>query len=174
MISSRSSRAASIVSSAVILALLMTAGAAFAHSELKKGEPEEGVRLENPPRHAYLTFTEAPAADSAFQVLDGCGRNVVTKLERFDVTLHAKLRVGQPGAWQVRYDVISDEDGHESKESYAFTVKGKKDCSADEGPGGDASGTLPGEESDFPIVPIAIGTLVIIAGAIAIRIKSSG
>ncbi|MEA2460347.1 MAG: copper transport protein [Actinomycetota bacterium] len=169
-----------------VLALTLLSGAlavgpstiAAAHGELESGTPKEGAVLQKVPKHAYLNFSEAPSDDSVLKVTDGCGRDVVKKLERFDITLHAELTPGQPGTWKMSYDVISDEDGHETEGSYNFKVQGTKDCSQDTASGGtdgtQASGSpLPGEDSSFPVVPVAIGALVLIGGAVAVRTKSS-
>ena len=161
----------------VVLAL---GGIASAHGDLRGGEPKEGARLAKPPRHAYLNFTETPSNNSKLEVFDGCGDRVVTNLERFDLTLHANLARGEPGEWRVRYDVISSEDGHETKGSYTFTVRGTKDCSAPpSGNDDDEAQTAPGSEilvnddSGFPVVPVVMGALVLIGGAFAVRVMSS-
>jgi methionine-rich copper-binding protein CopC len=161
-----------------LCALFLFAGAALAHGDLEDKEPKEGARLKKPPKHAYLTFTETPTNDSSLKVVDGCDENVVTKLEKFDVTLHAELGRGQPGEWTVRYDVVSNEDGHETKGSYTFTVKGSPDCdgsdTAGQGdPDGEVAPSLPSDDSGFPIVPVAMGAVVLIGGAILIRVQSS-
>jgi methionine-rich copper-binding protein CopC len=153
-------------------------GTALAHGELKSGTPKEGAVLKKAPKHAYLNFSEAPSPDSVLKVIDGCGNNVVEKLERFDITLHAELGAGQPGTWEMSFDVISDEDGHETQGSYEFTVEGKKDCSKDTASNGDGSasestGLDVVDDSSFPVVPVAIGAMVLIGGAIAVRAKSS-
>jgi methionine-rich copper-binding protein CopC len=169
----------------VLLATLILAfslstlvGIATAHGDLRTGEPEEGSTLKKPPKHAYLNFSETPSNDSKLEVFDGCGEEVVNKLERFDITLHATLSAGQPGTWKVTYDVISAEDGHETKGSYNFTVTGEKDCSdASAGSGSDSGeGNFDlalSEDSSFPIVPVVIGALVLIGGALLVRVKSS-
>jgi methionine-rich copper-binding protein CopC len=165
-----------------LLPSLLLVGVAQAHGELESGTPKEGAVLKKVPKHAYLNFSEAPSPDSVMKVFDGCNQNVVKKLERFDITLHAELRAGQPGTWKLVYDVISDEDGHETSGSYNFKVKGAKDCSADTedpddtaAPGTQAAGDLTDDEGGggFPVVPVAIGAIVLIAGAALIRAKTS-
>jgi methionine-rich copper-binding protein CopC len=164
-----------------ILFGLVFAGAALAHGDLEDMEPKEGARLNKPPKHAYLTFTETPTNDSGLKVVDGCDENVVKKLEKFDATLHALLNAGQPGEWTVRYDTISDEDGHEVKGSYTFSVKGTPDCTGSDtvspgdpdDPDDEAAPTLPEDDSSFPVVAVAMGAAVLIGGAILIRIQSS-
>lgn len=152
-------------------------GVAHAHGELESGRPKENATLKKAPKHAYLNFSEVPSADSVLKVFDGCGKNAVSKLEKFDITLHAELRAGQPGTWEIRYDVISDEDGHETSGSYNFEVKGNKDCSKDTAGPEDDPGVFAFTKDDgsgFPIVPVTIGAAVLIAGAVLIRAKTSG
>jgi methionine-rich copper-binding protein CopC len=162
-----------VISSVFVLQSLP--GVAQAHSELEKARPKAGSSLQSPPGHAYLDFSEAPSGDSVLEVFDGCGTNVVKKLEQFDITLHVLLRKGQPGDWRVKYDVISDKDGHESRGGYRFTVAGKKDCSHAAGRGG---GTLAGDTSNggsgFPWVPVAIGAIVLLGGTLVVRARTGG
>lgn len=157
---------------------------ATAHGDLQSTIPEKGSKLKRPPDHLIINFTETPAKQSVVSVKDGCKDDVVDVLEFEEKVAHIFLTEGQPGKWTVSYDVISAVDGHRTDGSYTLTVTGKSDCSgkggsgpADNGTGpgnqaegGDGSGDGGGEdESSFPVVPVALGSVGLIALALIAR-----
>ena len=138
--------------------------------------------MASPPRKVAITLTEAPAPGTEISVIDGCRRDLVTDISRSGEVVEAALKKGQPGKWTVRFRSVSAVDGHTSRDTFDFTVTGKKDCSKpkkeeptpeDSIAGGEdtqvASDDLPDEGSSFPIVPFAIGSVVVIAGALLLR-----
>jgi methionine-rich copper-binding protein CopC len=173
------------------LFVLVTLGTAFASTALGHGEidsaiPEPESTVGGPPNHLIINFTEAPTKDAVFKVLDGCGTNLIDVAEIQDGTGHVFLKKGgEPGKWEVSYKIISAVDGHPTKGSYGLTVKGKKDCSKPEDPaggdpqgnaGGDnaggAAGAPTGDEDDggsFPVIPVALGTVAVVALAFLAR-----
>jgi copper resistance protein C len=172
----------------VALALLLAAPAvAFGHGELESAIPEPDSTLGKPPNHLILNFTEPPTKDAVFKVLDGCGRNLIAETAVQERTGHVFLtKGGQPGEWKVSYKVVSATDGHASKGSYGLTVRGQKDCSEPEEPTGNGGGGTDGNGggggdqaaptgdeaeggSSFPWVPVAIGTVALVALAFIAR-----
>jgi methionine-rich copper-binding protein CopC len=163
--------------------LLLMPGTARAHSELESSRPAEGARQKKPPDHIVLRFSEVPAEDSIVKVSDECTKNLVDDSFVAGNAFHAQLVGGTGGKYVVEYALISAEDGHPTRGTFSFTVKGPADCSADEpddtagnadgdaGNGNNDDGAAPdteptGDEDDSssPMIPIALGGL----GAIAI------
>ena len=168
---------AGLVSAVLLLAFL--GGAAQAHGDLDVTFPKAGSKVGAPIDHLAITFTEAPTSDSAIKVLDGCGGNVVDRLEIEDRVAHVYTAGGQPGKWKVSYRTISSVDGHLVKGSYGLRVSGEPDCSApkkDDGPdnppraGGNGEPPPDDDEgSSFPTVPVVLGSAVVIGAALLIR-----
>ena len=168
--------------------------ATWAHGEKEATDPEDGARLSRPPGEVSVTLSEAPGPGSSFMVSDGCSRDVVAAVEtdreanEVKGFLAAVIEGGEPGTWKARYRAISSIDGHETKDTFTFEVRGKRDCSSSKGEGkGQGSGDdaqigggedtrIAGdeEESSFPIVPIAVGTVVLVGVALVLRRSSSG
>ena len=122
--------------SLLTIALVVVAGgtAALAHGILESAKPEPDSTASAPPRVVTTTLSEDPVPDGRYIVRDGCGRVVSKGFTVDEDTISAPTPDGQPGRWQVRFDFISSEDGHRYNETYSFSVKGKKDCSAPEEP----------------------------------------
>jgi copper resistance protein C len=171
------------VLAAAALFVLLVSGPAGAHGELEKTQPAEGAVLKQPPGHVTITLTEAPAEGAVLRVVDGCKNNLVPEPLISERSLHSPLDDGQPGRWKVSYRVVSAEDGHLTKGSYTFQVKGNKDCSADEPEAdtgdevGPASTPITAEDTGsddggFPILPVGLGAAVVLVAAIAIRVTS--
>ena len=157
---------------AVILAVPLQT-TAYAHAERIKSSPEEGAKLDEVPTQMAIGFSEPPTGDSNLEVTDGCGNDVIDELKVANQQVSASLTDGQPGKWNVRSSVVSGLDGHPTKDSWSFTVSGQKDCSAGggEGGGGRAGGDEDdAEESSFPVVPVALGALAVLAVAVLLRV----
>lgn len=156
-----------------VIVLLLWPLDALGHGELKRALPPADSVLRRPPPHVMLTFTEPPTKDSKIEVLDGCQRDVVEQVILAKSTAHIYLRGGgQPGIWQVGYQVISKTDGHPEKGALHFAVRGKVDCDAETrepspSPSLAAAGDDPdGGGSSRPLI------LVAVAGAIAVGIAA--
>ena len=159
------------------------AGAALAHGGLQASSPEDGARVAASPGKLTMTFSEVPAKDSVMKVSDGCKRDVVASTSVAGNDLVGTLGDGQPGKWRASYRVISAEDGHLTKGRLSFTVKGKKDCNPDGDGGGGVdptegpadAGDGPGAgESDFPVVPVAVGAAGLLIVGLVVRRVSAG
>ena len=153
---------------------------ALAHGDLRESSPEAGSRVAEPPQEVTLTLAEPAAEGSTVVVTDGCGEEVSGPLDIKRGILTAQIAGGQPGRWLVDLRSISAVDGHVIKEAFTFKVAGK-DCSpdaADIEPETDISpGTSsrppienPDEEgTSFPVIPFALGTVAVVAVALAVR-----
>lgn len=148
---------------------------AYPHAELDTSNPAAGSTVASVPSQTTLSFTEEPAAESVIKIFDGCNKNVnagqTVSGKAITVTLADSA---QPGDWKVNWKSISADDGHVEHGNYAFTVSGKADCSNDKasgGGGGNASGDTGG--SSFPVVPVVIGAVVLLALAFFVRSRTS-
>lgn len=148
----------------------LSIGVAWAHAERLRSVPEQGTKLDKAPAELSIDFTEPPTGDANLVVMDGCETDVVQELQVQDTSVSASLAEGQPGTWVVRSTVVSGVDGHQTNDSWSFTVKGSKDCSApseatdqarDEGDSED--------ESSLPVVPVAIGAVAVLGIALLLR-----
>lgn len=162
----------------LVLAFLVgSATPALAHAERSGSTPDDGERLKSAPNNMRIEFTEPPIADAAFEVLDGCGRDVVQGIEVQGTEITASLAEGQPGEWSVRTQVVSGIDGHSTKDRWAFSVTGTEDCEAEPDPGdGDPEASaedITDDGGSFPLLAFAAGTLLVIALALMLRKKSS-
>lgn len=161
-------------------------GTALAHGDLESTIPEADSKLKKPTDHIIINFTEPPAKASSVEVVDGCKDDIIEEVDFEERVAHVFLSEGQPGRWKVSYQVVSAADGHKTDGSYSLTVAGKADCSdkgggKDDANGGDddsdgtgsgpsAGGDDPDEEgSSFPVVPVIIGTAVLLALALLAR-----
>lgn len=160
--------------------LVVTATAASAHGVYTNSSPPKGERLGAVPDEVRVTLTEDPAHGSTIRVTDGCGRNVVehVNLEGPDLVAVVGGHVApEPGAWRVSFRSISAVDGHPARGSFAFEVRGNRDCARDEGPvdekteSPDTSSQPPivNDETSFPWMPFALGTLVLVVVALIAR-----
>ncbi len=184
----RASLSRPIVTPLVVLLLALIAGSAAAHGEKVKTDPPEGAGLKSPPGSVSVTLSEAPTAQAKLQVVDGCGRQVARSVKVQGSDIVASVANAEPGRWKASFRAISSVDGHESEDTWAFAVDGKKDCSKDEPTGGEETGdddgieqgteatgdTAPADEgSGFPVVPVAIGAVVLLGGAFLVRRSTS-
>ena len=166
------------------LCLLVVAGPASAHGDLHGTDPEPGSTLGKAPRSVSVTLTEAPGPGSILKVSDGCSDDAGEKVSLEGSKLVAQVPDGQPGDWVLRYRAVSSVDGHVTRGSVHFVVRGKKDCSEPDpeetdtqiGGGTDtrvANPDPPGDGSGFPVVPVAIGSAVLVGLALVLRRASA-
>ena len=176
--------------------LCLGTGAAWAHGDIVKTDPKKNTEIAMP-KVVSVTLSEAPVPQSKLAVTDGCGRDVTEDVSVQDDTLQASIGDAQPGKWKAAYRVVSAVDGHPTEDNWSFTVEGTADCdgeteevaptddpspvptdTADEtsSAAGDDSGTTNAsdtEESSFPVVPVVIGGVALVAVAAFVRAKSS-
>lgn len=162
----------------LVPALLCLASAAQAHGDLQSSDPAAGAEVQKTPRSISLTLTEPPGPGTTVRVVDGCRRNVAAAVKRSGSVVDVELADPQPGKWTVRYRSVSSVDGHAVKGSYRFAVKGqrgsctRKSSVEDEVAGGEDTRIEPEDVEDtgsFPVIPFAIGSVVVIALAFILR-----
>lgn len=164
----------------VALMVTLVAPVALAHGDITNTTPEEGTRVRKVPQVVAVSLAEKPARGSKLVVVDGCRNEVSGDPVLGGLTLSAPVADAQPGRWDVTLTSISAEDGHLVEDEYSFRVAGKKDCDGedDEEPSadptedvelGEPQPPLQNDETSFPMVPFAIGTLVLVGGALAVR-----
>ena len=159
--------------------LLLCAAPAFAHGDLQGSNPEGGSSIAKRPKRISLTLTEPPGPGTTVRVTDGCKRNVPARVDQSGQDVTAAVSQGEPGRWHVRFRAVSSIDGHTSKGGIRFTVRGKKDCSKDGSDveiDGGSDTLIESEESTgstFPVVPVVIGSAVLIGVAFVLRKISS-
>lgn len=159
------------VLSIATLIVVASSAPAFGHAALTKSTPKDGAKLDAVPATVEIDYAEPPTTDSRFTVTDGCGRDVARDIEILNQRITAAVDSGQPGDWKVEWSVVSAVDGHLTKDGVAFTVEGQADCdqaAADDTPTDEESGG-----SSFPVVPVAVVTLVILGVAMAVRLRSN-
>jgi copper resistance protein C len=172
---------------AALLLCLISIRAAFAHGDMDSTDPAPDSVVKEVPEHLYINFTETPSKGASVKLLDGCQRDVLDEIEIVERTMHIySVDSAQPGRWEVRYKIISTEDGHPSSGGYSFRVKGKKDCSEPDQEGGSegassdepaTSGDVSGQEtagaedpgSTSVVVIAALGTLALLGATLMIR-----
>lgn len=164
--------------------LVLSAGPAGAHGAIESAHPTQGSKVGQPPREVSVHLAEPAAQGSTLVVTDGCKESVGGEAQIDGEMFTVPIQDGRPGRWNVKVRSISSVDGHLVKESFSFTVRGKKDCSAEESPNddsdpdddvelGDPQPPIENDETSFPIVPFALGTVVLIGLAIALRRSKS-
>ena len=157
----------------------------LAHGDLGETIPSADTELKKPPSHLIINFTEPPTKNSVVRVKDGCGDEITDSVDFTGGVAHVFTDEGQPGAWKVSYEVVSAQDGHKTDGGYGFKVLGKKDCSIPEekpDPGGNGEGSGegpqanegggsgdPDDESSFPVIPVVIGGVGVMALALVAR-----
>ena len=180
--------------------LCLCAGAALAHGDTVKTDPKKNSRVAIP-NMVSVTLSEAPVPQSQLMVTDGCGDNVTGNVSVEGETLQASIGDAQPGKWKAAYRVVSAVDGHPTEDDWSFTVQGTADCDADDdqvepteptdepspeptttddepsSAAGDDSGTTStsdSQESSFPVVPVVLGGVALVAVAAVVRAKTAG
>jgi methionine-rich copper-binding protein CopC len=151
---------------------------ALAHGTYVSSDPAAHSKVAEPPAEVTITLSEKPAPGSTVSVVDGCNSDVAVNVKESGDDLVVALDPGQPGLWDVSFKSISAEDGHEVEDDFTFVVKGQKDCAAAANESPSTSSRPPitndDEGSSFPVVPLAIGTIVVVGGALLLRRGSSG
>lgn len=169
-----------------VVMMLAPAPRARAHAELESSSPAAQSRVDVAPKRVALEFTEPPTDEGVLRIRDGCRRNVTETARVSGKSLRANIGFAQPGAWRVRYTVVSKVDGHVTRGTFAFRVKGKRDCSAQPGENrseaenGTSAERAFGEEGDpsdegsgIPWVVAALGSAALVGGALLVRRLSS-
>lgn len=169
---------------AVAALLVLTTAPAHAHGDLQGTSPVDGSTVGEVPGTISITLTEAPTRGAEASAIDGCRSKVPAAIavEGDDIVLTPAG--GEPGRWKVKYRAVSSVDGHQTRGSISFTVRGKKDCSSEEPEesgdvidAADNPGILdnpnPPDDGSSWLLWVAGGTLVLLVLAFVIR-RSSG
>lgn len=169
---------------ALLFALsVVLSGVALAHGDIQSTDPEEGSHPVDPPDEVRITFTQAPTADSRFEVVDGCDNDVLAGVSGEGPNAVLEIEGGSTGAWTVRYRVISSVDGHPSRGNFSFLV-GRGPLNCDE-PTPDVTEDVPPEAAPsppsddpsggtgFPVIPLLLGGAAVVAVAFAVRMFAS-
>jgi methionine-rich copper-binding protein CopC len=162
--------------------LLGLPSTALAHGDIRDSSPAAGTEVTKPPAEVTLLLAEPVAQGSTVEVTDGCEREVSGDLKLTREVVETPIAGGEPGRWLVRLRSISAVDGHAIKEAFTFKVSGKKDCTPEDGDdvepdtdiSPDTSSRAPivnpdEEDSSFPVVAFALGTVAVVAVALAVR-----
>ena len=163
--------------------LALSAGPAGAHGELQGTDPAKGASLGSVPDDVSLTLTEAPGPGSTLEVTDGCERAVAGRVSRDGSDLQASVKGGEPGRWSMTYRAVSSVDGHVTKGKVRFKVTGERDCSEPQSAetdveigGGEDTQVANEDRSEgggFPLIQLALGTVVLVGIALLLRASTS-
>jgi methionine-rich copper-binding protein CopC len=166
------------VAAVVALLFALFPGRAGAHAELQSADPEPRSVVDEVPETVTLRLTEPAAPQSRIVVDDGCERDVTGATSIDGRTVEITTADAQPGRWRVEYRLLSAVDGHVVQGEYRFRVEGEPDCPEESHDNGEsepeeAAPLLPDEGGGLPLVPIVIGTGVLAAIALAVRMLGS-
>jgi len=116
---------AALSTAALLLALLCTQPAAFAHARLLRSQPAADAALKQAPKTVELWFSEElDAGGSAIEVTDQTGKRVDKQnvgLAEGDKKLQVELEDLASGTFTVDWKALST-DGHTMKGKFTFTV----------------------------------------------------
>ena len=157
----------------------------LAHGDLEGTSPEQGATEEKAPSEIRITLTEPPTKGAEARAVDGC-KDVVADdptVDGNDIVL--AVGPGERGRWKVSYRAVSAVDGHQTRDTFTFTVAGKKDCSPEEDPteespepddpaDDDGTAAPPEDESSNAwLLWVGGGTVVVVALALVARRASA-
>lgn len=163
------------VLSIVLLTLSLGNSVASAHAVMKSSNPRAYSTIPEIPQNISVAFTEPPAPGTTVHVIDGCTGSVATQVASDDEELDVDIGTANPGRWRVHFEVVSATDGHSRRGDFGFRVRGKSACRtlADHEPvqlgGRDTQAADPSDSGGFPVVPFAIGSIMIIGIALLLR-----
>lgn len=107
------------------VSLLLAAGPCLSHAKLLSSSPADKAQLAQAPTSLTLTFSET--ARLAMVKLTSAGREIPVPLDKsakpaesFSLTLPALAS----GSYTVQWSAVASDDGHVTKGSFSFTVKG--------------------------------------------------
>jgi methionine-rich copper-binding protein CopC len=163
-----------------LLALLSASSIVSAHAVMESSNPVADSTVRRVPRNISITLTEPPAPGTTVHVIDGCSGNVASQLGSDGHVLDVGIGEAEPGPWSVYFRTISTIDGHTRSGDFNFTVRGKASCGGGNGSedkpfvrlgGEDAqiASDLPADGGGFPVIPFAIGSVVLVGIAVLLR-----
>lgn len=109
-----------------LVLLLVVSGAAAAHAVVKHADPSSGTTLTAPPERISVEYTEPldPTA-TAFTILDAKGASLASDFTLSEDGLKAEITPRAPlpsGGYLVKWETISQTDGHKTTGSWSFVV----------------------------------------------------
>jgi copper transport protein len=108
-----------------LLAVLLCAPTASAHTELRGSSPKDGAQLHQPPRRITLTFSEPVEPDEVRATVDGTRLPVSRSADGRKDTVTALLRTksdARHGRLTLAWRVVDEQDGHASSGRIGFRV----------------------------------------------------
>ncbi len=118
----------------LLLAVLASSGAAFAHASLVRSEPADGARLSEPPSVLRLTFNE-PVTPLVLRLIAPDGTTTAPVAVAEGITIIVKPDARRRGTHVLSWRVIS-ADGHPVGGTMVFSV-GEVSAQPASGPAGD-------------------------------------
>ncbi len=113
------------ITATIIFSILALPAIAFAHATPLEMHPRSGSQLQESPTEISIRFSERlESASSRIKVTDESGARVeegVAHVSDDGYTLSAPLRAPD-GIYAVTWSVVSQDDGHFTRGSYAFSV----------------------------------------------------
>lgn len=161
-------RKGSLAFTLALLATAATVSAVWAHALLARSEPANNASLVEPPKEVRLWFSEAISPEfSGAQVLDVHGRTIKLNsihVEPAENLMTLALPELTPGLYSVRWKVLSEADGHFSRDLLVFGVGEGVD------PG---SSAVAGVETAISVVEVALrwlnfAALLTLVGSVAV------
>jgi methionine-rich copper-binding protein CopC len=110
---------------AAALCSTILVGTCMAHAKLQSSSPAKDAQLTEPPKALTLTFSEA--AQVAVLKLTGGGKEfpiAVDKSAKASPSFTFALPALAPGSYTVQWTAVAADDGHVTKGSFAFSIKG--------------------------------------------------
>ena len=133
---------------ALLVALLVGAGAAGAHAYLVRSDPAEGTYVATAPPRVTLWFTEGLEKNfSRIRVVNQDNAEVTagpTEISTVDPkSMSVPLRPLPNGVYTVIWDTLSTDDGHSARGAFAFAVGDPSTATAPVTVSGVASSSTP-------------------------------
>jgi copper transport protein len=133
-----------VVATIAVIAVLVPAGAAFAHANLLSSDPASGATLQTAPTQLTLNYSEEPDPQlSQVELLNSSGAKVATGTPTLQerATLVVPITGDMPdGVYTVSWSAVSVDDGHTTADSFSFGVGVKTATPPAAGPAPTASG----------------------------------
>ncbi len=110
---------------AAALCSTLLAGPCMAHAKLQSSSPAKDAQLTEPPKTLTLTFSEA--AQIGVLKLTASGKDIpiaVDKNAKASASFTFPLPTLAPGSYTVQWTAVAADDGHVTKGSFAFSIKG--------------------------------------------------
>jgi methionine-rich copper-binding protein CopC len=154
----------------LVVATTFGSDPAFAHERLVSSTPAPGATLVEAPRSVALRF-QGQVTGVSVDVRDACGRTVPGEVTISGAQVTAAVRqdrlaaaaAERSGQWNVTWRAVG-ADGHLIEGHVPFVVRGMTSCApAAAVQAQDLAESAPRMVSDFPMMPIGVAILVLLA-----------